>query len=92
MYLNPNDPYLLPTGRPVIINFSGGRTSAYMLRRILDRYDGQLPPHVRVAFANTGKEKEETLQFVQECSDRWGVQITWLEYHYVPGAKGGMKE
>ena len=28
---------------PGVINFSGGRTSGYMLRKILDAYDNKLP-------------------------------------------------
>ncbi len=65
---------------PALISFSGGRTSGYMLKHILDAHGGALPPDVHVAFANTGRELPETLDFVQECSDRWNVHITWLEY------------
>lgn len=65
---------------PAVISFSGGRTSGYMLRRILDAHQGTLPDDVRVIFANTGKEMEETLDFVDEVSARWGVPVTWLEY------------
>lgn len=65
---------------PAVISFSGGRTSAYMLRKILDAHDGRLPEDVVVQFANTGKEREETLVFVHECGERWGVPIVWLEY------------
>lgn len=65
---------------PALISFSGGRTSAYMLFQILLAYDGKLPPDVHVAFANTGKEREETLRFVHECGTRWGVKVHWLEY------------
>lgn len=64
---------------PALISFSGGRTSAYMLHEILAAHGGQLPPNVHVAFANTGKEREETLRFVHECSTRWGVTVNWLE-------------
>lgn len=71
-------PYLLPEGQ-VAIAFSGGRTSAYMLHQILEA-NGGLPDRVVVSFQNTGREMPETLDFVQEVGDRWGVQITWLEY------------
>lgn len=62
---------------PAVISFSGGRTSGYMLRRILD---AGLQPDCHVLFANTGKERPETLAFVRECSRRWNVEIHWLEY------------
>lgn len=65
---------------PACISFSGGRTSGYMLRRILDAHGGTLPPDVHVVFANTGKERPETLDFVQECSERWGVRVRWIEW------------
>ncbi|PRD42104.1 hypothetical protein C5748_18300 [Phyllobacterium phragmitis] len=73
-----SNPYLI-TG-PALISFSGGRTSAYMLHEILRAHDGKLPDDVIVAFANTGKEREETLRFVHECGSRWNVKIHWLEY------------
>lgn len=72
------DPYRIDG--PAIIQFSGGRTSGYMLRQILDAHGGSLSDDVHVAFQNTGKEREETLAFVEECSQRWGVPITWLEW------------
>jgi 3'-phosphoadenosine 5'-phosphosulfate sulfotransferase (PAPS reductase)/FAD synthetase len=65
---------------PACISFSGGRTSGYMLHRILQAHGGTLPGDVVVAFANTGKEAAQTLDFVQECSERWSVPICWLEY------------
>lgn len=65
---------------PAAISFSGGRTSGYMLHRILQAHGGTLPDDVVVLFANTGKEMPETLDFVQQCSERWNVPITWLEY------------
>jgi 3'-phosphoadenosine 5'-phosphosulfate sulfotransferase (PAPS reductase)/FAD synthetase len=65
---------------PALISFSGGRTSGYMLWHILDAHDGKLPDDVHVCFANTGKEREETLRFVHECATRWGVRVRWLEF------------
>lgn len=72
------DPFLI-TG-PALISFSGGRTSAKMLKKIIDRHGGTLPDDVHVCFANTGKEREETLRFVHECATRWGVRVRWLEF------------
>ena len=71
---------------PTCISFSGGRTSAYMLYRILQAHDMSLPPEAIVCFANTGKECEETLEFVHDCETNWGVKINWLEYkaHEIP--------
>jgi len=39
-----------------------------------------LPPEAVVCFANTGKEDEATLRFVQDCSEQWNVPINWLEW------------
>ena len=45
------------------ISFSGGKTSAYMTKWLMDNkkqdYD-----EIVVTFANTGQENEETLEFV----------------------------
>ena len=71
-------PYTLPEGN-VQIAFSGGRTSGMMLHHILEA-NGGLPDRVRVVFSNTGREMPETLDFVQECGERWGVPIVWVEY------------
>ena len=64
---------------PTCISFSGGRTSAYMLYQVLKANDG-LPDNAVVCFANTGKEEEATLEFINDCSDKWQVKIHWLEY------------
>lgn len=72
------NPYLI-TG-PALISFSGGRTSGYMLKHVLDAHGGTLPDDVVVTFANTGKEREETLRFVHDCGSHWGVRIRWLEW------------
>jgi len=72
-----NDPFKIDG--PTCISFSGGRTSAYMLWRVLQS-NGGLPDDALVCFDNTGKEEEATLRFVRDCSVSWGVSINWLEY------------
>jgi len=58
------------------ISFSGGKTSAYMAKRISEEY----PEYKKVVvFANTGQEHEETLKFVQMCTERWGWNTVWVE-------------
>jgi len=83
-----NDPFKII--EPTVISFSGGRTSAYMLWRILQSNDG-LPDDAIVVFANTGKEEEATLQFVKDCSDKWNVPITWVEYKWAEEPKDRFK-
>jgi 3'-phosphoadenosine 5'-phosphosulfate sulfotransferase (PAPS reductase)/FAD synthetase len=90
------NPYLLDT--PAVVSFSGGRTSGYMLYHIIEAFGGTLPDDVKVIFCNTGREMPATLDFVERCSQQWGVHITWLEYRGVerdrlPGkARNGRRE
>ena len=65
---------------PTVISFSGGRTSAYMLHKVLQVGGGQLPNQATVCFANTGKEDEATLKFVYDCELNWKIPIVWIEY------------
>lgn len=51
-----------------------------MLWRVLQSNGGTLPADCVVAFANTGKEEEETLEFVRDCGQHWDAPIVWLEY------------
>ena len=76
--MQKSDSYKLPEGN-VLISLSGGRTSAYMLHQILVANDG-LRDDVVVAFANTGREMQGTIEFVKEIQHRWNVNIRWLEY------------
>lgn len=60
---------------PAVISFSGGRTSGYMLKRLLD---AGRHGDVHVVFADTGKERDETYAFVRAVEDWWHVQIQWV--------------
>jgi len=61
----------------LLISFSGGRTSAFMTWWLMtyckDKYE------MIIVFANTGKEREETLVFVDQCAKHWGWHVTWIE-------------
>jgi 3'-phosphoadenosine 5'-phosphosulfate sulfotransferase (PAPS reductase)/FAD synthetase len=72
------NPYLIDT--PAVVSFSGGRTSGFMLRKIMDAFGGTLPDDVRVCFANTGLEHPKTYEFVEAVERNWAVPIHWLEY------------
>lgn len=69
---------------PALVSFSGGRTSGYLLAQILQAHGGILPPDVRVASANTGREHSGTLRFVHEVATRWRVKIHWVEWRATP--------
>jgi len=72
------NPFLIK--EPTVISFSGGRTSAYMLWRVLQAHDMSLPSDAKVIFCNTGKEHEATLDFVRDIEKQWNVSIVWLEF------------
>ena len=77
---------------PTCISFLGGRTSGYMLYKILEAHQMSLPEEAVVCFANTGKEDEATLKFVNDCSVNWNVPIIWLEYTDAEESKDRWKQ
>ena len=64
---------------PFYISFSGGRTSGYLLRHVLDAWEGVLPQGGYVLFANTGREHDATYDFVQRVEQEW-CPVTWIEW------------
>jgi hypothetical protein len=67
-----------PRGLPLYnVSFSGGRTSGYMTKLLLDRYRDRYD--FIVTFANTGMEHPKTLEFVHNCDTHFGFNTAWLE-------------
>jgi hypothetical protein len=66
-----------------IVSFSGGQTSGFMLRRLMDT-EPDFDKRFLVVFENTGREHDATLDFVRDVEKHWGVRVIWLEYTQVP--------
>lgn len=64
------------------ISFSGGRTSAYMTKKLIDNLNAEYD--FVVIFANTGMEHHKTLEFVNNCDKFFGFNTVWVEcvVHY----------
>ena len=84
--------FTLPDGLPIQVALSGGRTSAYMLRCLLEANPGMRErDDVAVIFTNTGREMPETLDFVDTIGRKWDVNIVWLEYDIWPFGEIGWR-
>lgn len=69
------------------ISFSGGRTSAYMTKMLIDNLSDKY--EFIVTFANTGLEDEKTLEFVNNCDNNFGFNTVWLESDVFHGERKG---
>lgn len=72
----------------LLITFSGGRTSAYMTWWLFNEWSEKDKWDKIVVFANTGKESEDTLFFVDECASEWNIDIKWIEGYPSDVGKG----
>lgn len=73
----------------LVVSFSGGRTSAYMTQMLLEYYSEQY--ELLVIFANTSREHEKTLEFINNCDQRLGFGTVWLEAQVNPQKGKGTK-
>lgn len=69
----------------LFVSFSGGKSSAYMAKRLVDEWSDYFD--FLFLYANTGQEREETLVFIRECAERWNLNIIWIEAVVHHGAK-----
>lgn len=69
---------ILNSNKNLLVSFSGGRTSALMCKFIKE-HPKYKDWNVLFCFANTGREKEETLQFVNECDKVFNLNLIWIE-------------
>ena len=60
----------------LVISFSGGRTSAYMAKRL---FDDPVAENQYFVFMNTGAEDERTLEFINKCDKEWELNLIWIE-------------
>lgn len=72
----------------VLVSFSGGRTSAYMCVHMLSD-PKWMHKNLVFVFANTGKEREETLKFVDECDKQFKLNLVWVEAVVYHGERKG---
>jgi len=63
--------------KTLVISFSGGRTSAYLTKKLLEQKDQW--KEIIVIFANTGQEHEKTLEFINNCDEQLGFNTIWIE-------------
>ena len=62
----------------LVCTFSGGRTSAFM-GQFINNYSKYDEFDKVFIFANTGKERQETLDFINKCDIEWNLNVVWLE-------------
>lgn len=72
----------------ILVSVSGGRTSAFMAIYLKNLWPEK---NIEFVFANTGKEKEETLIFLDKLDKHWELGIVWLEADVNPIKGKGTK-
>lgn len=75
--MEKTNPVSAQTKTNLLVSFSGGRTSAYMTKMLLDKYKDVY--NIHVVFANTGLEHPNTLDFIRKCDVIFGFNTVWLE-------------
>lgn len=66
-----------------IVSFSGGRTSAYLVCRMIAKYK-----NVLVVFMDTGCEHPATYQFLRDIVEYWGVEVIAIRMRIAASLRG----
>lgn len=61
----------------LVVSFSGGLTSGFMCSYLQANWSHKYDLHF--LFANTGREHEATLKFVDACDLYFGLNVVWVE-------------
>lgn len=75
--------------KKLCIPVSGGESSAYMALRLRDEISADI--ETCYPFANTGQEKEETLEFINLLETKYGLPVVWLEAKINPEQNKGTR-
>jgi len=62
----------------ILISFSGGRTSAFMAK-LIQEHPIYKDYQKLFVYANTGKEAEATLEFIDKCDKEFNLNLIWVE-------------
>lgn len=73
--------------KKLLVSVSGGRTSALMAKLLWDRYQDKY--EMIFVFANTSREREETLWFVHQLEIEFKLPIVWVEAVVHHGSRKG---
>lgn len=75
--------------KKLLVSVSGGETSLFMAIWLWlhkqDEYE------MIFVFANTGQENEETLLFLKQCAEYFGINIIWIEADVKEGKGNGTR-
>lgn len=69
---------VIPNDKVIVIAFSMGESSAYMLKLIKEKY--QSTHKIIVCCCNTGEEDEKSFVFGKKIEEYFGIEIILLEY------------
>lgn len=70
----------------IFASVSGGRTSMMMAKWIKDNFERT--HDVIYIYANTGREHEKTLEFIDLCDNEWSLGVVWVEAEVYAGRIG----